>query len=155
MASLLRTLVRAPKVAATLTSKSLLAAPATTTTALPASVLGLVHTQKRLGHGHAPTSHYLDRSVVQERVMGLLGSYPKIPKDKLTTTSHFSKDLGLDSLDCVEVCDVSSELQLLLVLHAIVWSFSFYVCLTVAVDVVLHIQHNKSCFPLPLLYISF
>ncbi|XP_051789531.1 acyl carrier protein, mitochondrial-like [Erpetoichthys calabaricus] len=40
---------------------------------------------------------------VQERVLYVLKLYDKINPEKLTATCHFMKDLGLDSLDQVEI----------------------------------------------------
>ncbi|KAM9467311.1 NADH:ubiquinone oxidoreductase subunit AB1b [Salvelinus alpinus] len=40
---------------------------------------------------------------IKERVMYVLKLYDKINPEKLATTSHFLKDLGLDSLDQVEI----------------------------------------------------
>ncbi|KAK2916466.1 hypothetical protein Q8A67_000840 [Cirrhinus molitorella] len=40
---------------------------------------------------------------IKERVMYVLKLYDKISPEKLQTSSHFMKDLGLDSLDQVEI----------------------------------------------------
>ncbi|XP_026060749.1 NADH:ubiquinone oxidoreductase subunit AB1b [Carassius auratus] len=40
---------------------------------------------------------------IEERVMYVLKLYDKISPEKLQTSSHFMKDLGLDSLDQVEI----------------------------------------------------
>ncbi|XP_051571480.1 acyl carrier protein, mitochondrial-like [Myxocyprinus asiaticus] len=40
---------------------------------------------------------------IQDRVMYVLKLYDKINPEKLQTSSHFMKDLGLDSLDQVEI----------------------------------------------------
>ncbi|XP_054849548.1 acyl carrier protein, mitochondrial [Eublepharis macularius] len=40
---------------------------------------------------------------IQERVLYVLKLYDKVDPEKLTVTSHFMKDLGLDSLDQVEI----------------------------------------------------
>ncbi|XP_012674510.2 NADH:ubiquinone oxidoreductase subunit AB1a isoform X2 [Clupea harengus] len=40
---------------------------------------------------------------IQERVFHVLKLYDKINPEKLQVTSHFMKDLGLDSLDQVEI----------------------------------------------------
>ena len=58
--------------------------------------------QKRFGHALG-YSHYLPKEEVESRIMTLLNSYEVIPKDKLTPTAHFQKDLGLDSLSVVEL----------------------------------------------------
>ncbi|XP_041633946.1 NADH:ubiquinone oxidoreductase subunit AB1b [Cheilinus undulatus] len=45
----------------------------------------------------------LTLETIKERVMYVLKLYDKINPEKLQTTSHFMKDLGLDSLDQVEI----------------------------------------------------
>ncbi|KAG7270967.1 hypothetical protein CRUP_012457 [Coryphaenoides rupestris] len=40
---------------------------------------------------------------IKERVMYVLKLYDKVDPEKLQTSSHFMKDLGLDSLDQVEI----------------------------------------------------
>lgn len=78
------------------------------------SVAASVSIQKRFGGG-LPHSHYLDRSLVEGRIVTLLKSYPKIPSDKVTASAHFMKDLGLDSLDCVEVVlELEDEFQVVI-----------------------------------------
>ncbi|OTF75269.1 acyl carrier protein, mitochondrial-like protein [Euroglyphus maynei] len=49
---------------------------------------------------HKPT---LTVDFIRERIMLVLRLYDKIDPDKLTPDSHFYKDLGLDSLDHVEI----------------------------------------------------
>ena len=46
---------------------------------------------------------FLDPDDVTDRVMGCLKSFQKVDPTKVTATSHFMNDLGLDSLDAVEV----------------------------------------------------
>jgi len=48
-------------------------------------------------------SFFLDPKETTQRVMDVLSSFEKIDKSKITPTAHFNKDLGLDSLDAVEV----------------------------------------------------
>ncbi|XP_073983967.1 NADH dehydrogenase (ubiquinone) acyl carrier protein isoform X2 [Rhodnius prolixus] len=43
------------------------------------------------------------RSEIETRVMSVIKAYDKITADKLTLETHFINDLGLDSLDHVEV----------------------------------------------------
>ncbi|PKA51574.1 Acyl carrier protein 1, mitochondrial [Apostasia shenzhenica] len=45
----------------------------------------------------------LEREEVAERVLAVVKSYPKLDPSKVTQDSHFQKDLGLDSLDNVEI----------------------------------------------------
>ncbi|XP_066350978.1 acyl carrier protein 2, mitochondrial-like [Miscanthus floridulus] len=47
---------------------------------------------------------FLDKSEVTERIMKVVKSFPKIDDpSKVTPDTHFKNDLGLDSLDAVEV----------------------------------------------------
>ena len=45
----------------------------------------------------------MDLETIKQRVLLVLNLYDKINPEKLTVDSHFYKDLGLDSLDHVEV----------------------------------------------------
>ncbi|XP_076063776.1 NADH dehydrogenase (ubiquinone) acyl carrier protein isoform X2 [Oratosquilla oratoria] len=45
----------------------------------------------------------MTRSEVEDRVLSVCKAYDKVNADKLTVESHFMQDLGLDSLDHVEV----------------------------------------------------
>lgn len=45
----------------------------------------------------------LTLKLIKERVILVLSLYDKVDPEKLTVESHFHKDLGLDSLDHVEV----------------------------------------------------
>jgi len=42
-------------------------------------------------------------TLITDRVMLVLKLYDKVDPEKLTVDTHFSKDLGLDSLDHVEL----------------------------------------------------
>jgi NADH dehydrogenase (ubiquinone) 1 alpha/beta subcomplex 1 len=65
------------------------------------------------GHGHDHHEHkahapgepyvFLDVEEVSERVVETLKHFSKIDPKKVSRTAHFKKDLGLDSLDAVEV----------------------------------------------------
>merc|ERR1711861_96229 len=48
-------------------------------------------------------SSFLDGKEVEERVLSVLSGFEKVESANLTPTSHFKNDLGLDSLDTVEV----------------------------------------------------
>lgn len=50
-----------------------------------------------------PANYLQDPKAVEQRIFDVLGRFDKVPKDKLTSTAMFQKDLGLDSLDRVEV----------------------------------------------------
>lgn len=59
----------------------------------------MVLTQKRFYSAKEP----LTLDIIRDRVLLVLRLYDKIDPEKLTVDSHFIKDLGLDSLDHVEV----------------------------------------------------
>ncbi|ORY00714.1 acyl carrier protein [Basidiobolus meristosporus CBS 931.73] len=45
----------------------------------------------------------LSHGDIQSRILDVLKGYDKVDQSKLNAQSHFNKDLGLDSLDTVEV----------------------------------------------------
>ncbi|KAF5390290.1 hypothetical protein D9757_002851 [Collybiopsis confluens] len=49
------------------------------------------------------TSAGLSKSDIEQRVMDVLKGFEKVNTEKLTAAASFEKDLGLDSLDAVEV----------------------------------------------------
>ncbi|KAL6557321.1 Acyl carrier protein 1, mitochondrial [Orobanche minor] len=46
---------------------------------------------------------HLDKQEVVDRVLNVVKSFPKIDPAKVSPDVHFQKDLGLDSLDTVEI----------------------------------------------------
>merc|ERR1711904_414375 len=48
-------------------------------------------------------SSFLAAPVVEERILETMKTFEKVDASKLTADSHFKNDLGLDSLDAVEV----------------------------------------------------
>ncbi|CAK0754769.1 hypothetical protein CVIRNUC_002323 [Coccomyxa viridis] len=48
-------------------------------------------------------STYIDKNVVTDRIINVVKNFDKVDPAKVTPSSHFQKDLGLDSLDTVEV----------------------------------------------------
>nr|XP_058146609.1 acyl carrier protein, mitochondrial-like [Dasypus novemcinctus] len=69
----------------------------------PVSVLAQVPgevTQLRRQYSDAPP---LTLEGIKDRVLYILKLYDKIDPEKLSVNSHFMKDLGLDSLDQVEI----------------------------------------------------
>ncbi|XP_022973900.1 acyl carrier protein 2, mitochondrial-like [Cucurbita maxima] len=46
---------------------------------------------------------FLDKSEVADRVISVVKKFQKVDPCKVTPTAHFQNDLGLDSLDTVEV----------------------------------------------------
>ena len=73
-------------------------APALAQAARPALVGGLLRQQQR-----GLAAAFLDEAAVTDRVLGCLKNFQKVDPSKVTETSHFLNDLGLDSLDTVEV----------------------------------------------------
>ncbi|KAJ7294117.1 hypothetical protein O6H91_19G004600 [Diphasiastrum complanatum] len=51
-------------------------------------------------HAHGT---YLNKNEVVDRVLNVVKTFPKVDPSKVTPSSSFQKDLGLDSLDTVEV----------------------------------------------------
>ncbi|XP_043713625.1 acyl carrier protein 1, mitochondrial-like [Telopea speciosissima] len=47
--------------------------------------------------------NHLEREEVIERVLDVVKCFPKVDPSKVTLDVHFEKDLGLDSLDTVEI----------------------------------------------------
>ncbi|KAI3444849.1 hypothetical protein Pfo_001514 [Paulownia fortunei] len=46
---------------------------------------------------------HLDKQEVVDRVLDVVKSFPKVDPSKVAPDVHFQKDLGLDSLDTVEI----------------------------------------------------
>ncbi|KAL8544674.1 hypothetical protein ACS0TY_005053 [Phlomoides rotata] len=46
---------------------------------------------------------FLDKSEVTDRVLCVLKNFQKVDSSKVSPNAHFQKDLGLDSLDTVEI----------------------------------------------------
>ncbi|KAJ6838806.1 putative acyl carrier protein 2, mitochondrial [Iris pallida] len=46
---------------------------------------------------------FLDKSEVADRVINIVKNFQKVDPSKVTPTAHFQNDLGLDSLDTVEI----------------------------------------------------
>ncbi|KAK1866285.1 hypothetical protein I4F81_008804 [Pyropia yezoensis] len=63
---------------------------------------GLHTTASAADDASAPVG-YLDKSSVSERVLDVVKKFEKVDAAKVTADSHFTGDLGLDSLDTVEL----------------------------------------------------
>eukprot|EP00252_Welwitschia_mirabilis_P027225 TRINITY_DN9289_c0_g1_i1.p1 TRINITY_DN9289_c0_g1~~TRINITY_DN9289_c0_g1_i1.p1 ORF type:complete len:127 (+),score=14.39 TRINITY_DN9289_c0_g1_i1:281-661(+) len=50
-----------------------------------------------------PKGTFLDKSEVTDRVISTIKAFQKVDPSKISPSSHFQKDLGLDSLDSVEL----------------------------------------------------
>ncbi|PRQ41505.1 putative Acyl carrier protein (ACP) [Rosa chinensis] len=46
---------------------------------------------------------FLDKSEVTDRIITVVKNFQKVDPSKVTPDAHFQKDLGLDSLDAVEI----------------------------------------------------
>ncbi|XP_076930696.1 acyl carrier protein 1, mitochondrial-like [Bidens hawaiensis] len=59
----------------------------------------------RSSYVRSMSSHddHLERSQVVDRIVDIVKSFPKVDPSKVTPEVHFQKDLGLDSLDNVEI----------------------------------------------------
>ncbi|KAA8515801.1 hypothetical protein F0562_018588 [Nyssa sinensis] len=74
--------------------------PFAQTLTLNGSKLSLCSTVRSMSsHG----DDHLDKKEVKERVLDVIKSFPKVDPSKVTPDVHFQKDLGLDSLDNVEI----------------------------------------------------
>ncbi|KAJ7492535.1 SMP-30/Gluconolaconase/LRE-like region-domain-containing protein [Mycena latifolia] len=71
--------------------------------ALPRQALALPRRQARLPFRQFSAGGGLSPEVIQTRILDLLKGFEKVDESKLTPSASFSADLGLDSLDVVEV----------------------------------------------------
>ncbi|KAJ9108161.1 hypothetical protein QFC20_003522 [Naganishia adeliensis] len=63
----------------------------------------VAQTQRIAGQRWYAASAGLDKEQITSRVLEVLKGFEKVDGGKLTPTATFTKDLGLDSLDAVEV----------------------------------------------------
>ncbi|KAH9944054.1 acyl carrier protein [Epithele typhae] len=83
-----------------------LAARSLNVAARPAAVaprLALAARSTFVPHASFSAAAGLSKEDITQRVMDVLSSYEKVKVDKLTPSASFAGDLGLDSLDAVEV----------------------------------------------------
>ncbi|XP_057960954.1 acyl carrier protein 2, mitochondrial [Malania oleifera] len=66
------------------------------TFALPFNVL-------QRGFAEEVRGSFLDKSEVTDRIISVVKNFQKVDPSKVTTNAHFQNDLGLDSLDAVEI----------------------------------------------------
>ncbi|KAJ3338715.1 NADH dehydrogenase 1, alpha/beta subcomplex subunit 1 ndufab1/ACP [Gonapodya sp. JEL0774] len=83
----------APRLAASLIPKTL--SSSVTSRLLPAVVAP--------GSRLYSDSHGLDKKAIEERVLAVLRGFGKVDPTKIAPSARFIEDLGLDSLDAVEV----------------------------------------------------
>ncbi|GAB0495647.1 hypothetical protein MMPV_006951 [Pyropia vietnamensis] len=98
-----------------LRAAAVVAAAATTGAATPAAAGRLgpllaarwpaagLHTSAPASDDASAPVGYLDKSSVSERVLDVVKKFEKVDASKVTADSHFTGDLGLDSLDTVEL----------------------------------------------------
>ena len=94
-----RTLTARPVAGAGLRHASMLARPLPAlATHRPLIAVGILQQRRTLG-----AAAFLDPADVSDRILGCLKAFEKVDATKVTDKSHFMNDLGLDSLDTVEV----------------------------------------------------
>ncbi|XP_011149866.1 acyl carrier protein, mitochondrial isoform X2 [Harpegnathos saltator] len=59
--------------------------------------------QVKYNRGYCTRAKPESIKAIQERVLKVVGAYNEVTAEKLTLESHFMNDLGLDSLDHVEI----------------------------------------------------
>ncbi|XP_066362989.1 acyl carrier protein 2, mitochondrial-like [Miscanthus floridulus] len=71
----------------------------------PAAAAGTILAARRLlsSTTEETKGSFLDKGEVADRVLSVVKNFQKVEPSKVTPTAHFQKDLGLDSLDTVEV----------------------------------------------------
>ncbi|OAY82047.1 acyl carrier protein 2, mitochondrial-like [Ananas comosus] len=57
----------------------------------------------RRGFSEEVKGSFLDKGEVTDRVISVIKNFQKVDPSKVTPNAHFQKDLGLDSLDTVEI----------------------------------------------------
>ncbi|KAL6619339.1 hypothetical protein ACP70R_034478 [Stipagrostis hirtigluma subsp. patula] len=73
--------------------------------ASPAAAAGTVPAFRRLlsSTTEETKGSFLDKGEVADRVVSVVKNFQKVEPAKVTPNAHFQKDLGLDSLDTVEI----------------------------------------------------
>ncbi|GAB4820481.1 hypothetical protein N2152v2_007527 [Parachlorella kessleri] len=66
------------------------------------SRMGMAASSQQLWRGFA-TASYLDKNEVTDRVLNCVKNFEKVEPSKVNSSASFQKDLGLDSLDTVEL----------------------------------------------------
>ena len=95
-------LSRAAAVTRPALSRSFVARPQTLKVAAPVSFIR-----------HYSSAHVLTKDMIQERIVALLESFDKVNDAKnITATANLTSDLGLDSLDVVEVVMAIEEVSM-------------------------------------------
>ncbi|EEC79112.1 hypothetical protein OsI_19745 [Oryza sativa Indica Group] len=73
--------------------------------ARPAAAAGSVPAARLLSSATEEGSKgsFLDKGEVADRIVSVVKNFQKVEPSKVTPNAHFQKDLGLDSLDTVEI----------------------------------------------------
>ncbi|XP_072960214.1 acyl carrier protein 2, mitochondrial-like [Typha angustifolia] len=58
---------------------------------------------RRRGFSDEVKGSFLDKGEVADRIVTVVKNFQKVEPSKVTPNAHFQKDLGLDSLDTVEI----------------------------------------------------
>ncbi|KAI8616109.1 acyl carrier protein-like protein [Chytriomyces sp. MP71] len=95
-----RTGIRALSALPRVSASSVLALPGTRAAAAP---VARSHWTTQAVRAYGGSAAALSIETVQERVLNVLKDFDKVDASKLTLDSHFITDLGLDSLDQVEI----------------------------------------------------
>jgi NADH dehydrogenase (ubiquinone) 1 alpha/beta subcomplex 1, acyl-carrier protein len=95
----------------------------------------------------------LDRKEVAERVVSVLRNFEKVDAAKLNDKAHFSNDLGLDSLDAVEVSSrymqlIHQYLNPFFLLHLQLSLLLFYLSLLSFLQVCMALE-EEFCITIP------
>ncbi|KAI5649003.1 hypothetical protein M9H77_35008 [Catharanthus roseus] len=61
------------------------------------------HFLRRRNFSEEVRGSFLDKSEVTDRVISVVKNFQKVEPSKVTPDAHFQNDLGLDSLDTVEI----------------------------------------------------
>ncbi|WOL06724.1 hypothetical protein Cni_G15458 [Canna indica] len=69
---------------------------------VPAAALSFAHVLRRPFSDEVKGS-FIHKSEVTDRIITVVKNFQKVDPSKVTPNAHFQKDLGLDSLDSVEI----------------------------------------------------
>ncbi|KAH9982458.1 acyl carrier protein [Lactifluus volemus] len=68
-----------------------------------ATSFSMLHQSRILQRAAFSTASSLDKAQIESRVLDVLKTFEKVSAEKLKPSASFTNDLGLDSLDAVEV----------------------------------------------------
>ncbi|KAK9735827.1 hypothetical protein RND81_04G231100 [Saponaria officinalis] len=70
---------------------------------ISSAVNNLLFNRRHLSTSEDVRGSFLDKSEVTDRVLKVVKNFQNVDSSKVTPSAHFQKDLGLDSLDTVEI----------------------------------------------------